>query len=359
MKINEAVELINPAIRTLNAYHLKPDNVAVKLNQNENPFDWPAEIKQEVAEFCRKRPWNRYPDFIPADLKKALADYAGVQPENVLAGNGSNEMLLVLLLSLASPKRPLITCQPTFTVYRLLASGLGCDCEPVMLTDDLRFDIDAICAASRKRPEAVLLLCSPNNPTGSALNEREIRTVLDCHRGFVILDQAYVEFGAYNAVPLLKEYPNLIVTRTFSKAFAAAGLRLGYMISAPDVALQVNKIKLPYNINFLAEYIATVMLSHRDIMQQRIEYIIQQRGRVNEELRSLPLKAVYETHANFILIRTDKKDALLDFLARKDIRIRDVSGYPMLETCLRISIGSEEENSALLSSLKEFYSSNA
>jgi histidinol-phosphate aminotransferase len=235
MNTQKALELINQSVRDLQAYHLSPEVVAIKLNQNENPFDWPAEVKDAAAEFCRTRPWNRYPEFVPGTLKELVASYAGLRAENVIVGNGSNEMLLTLLLALTTPERTVIISQPTFTVYQLLTRGLGRRETAVYMRPDLQFDTDALLEAIRNDPEALVILCSPNNPTGGTLGEKEIRRLLEAHRGMMILDQAYIEFGGYNAVPLLSEYSNLIVTRTFSKALGAAGLRLGYMLGTAEV----------------------------------------------------------------------------------------------------------------------------
>jgi histidinol-phosphate aminotransferase len=359
MDLDAALSRINPKVRALKPYHLTIDTVDVKLNQNENPFDWPAEIKEEVAAFVRTRHWNRYPDFIPETLKQALASYTGVDSDSIIVGNGSNEMLLVLLLSLTGPSRPLITCQPTFTVYRLLASGMGHDSDPVFLSDDLRFDTTAILEACAKNPDAVLLLCSPNNPTGSALSEPELRSILDTHTGFVIVDQAYVEFGAFNAIPLIADYPNLIVTRTFSKAFSAAGLRLGYMLGQEKIIAEINKIKLPYNINFFSDYTATVLLSHTDILQDRIEYLVKERNRMRQFFMSVPSVKTWDSAANFILIRTAEKDALMQAFRRDSILVRDVSSYPMLKDCMRISTGSADENDRLMQSMAKFYKGNS
>jgi len=355
MNISQALDLINVNIRGLKEYHLKPEHCETKLNQNENPFDWPEHVKDDVAAFCRKRHWNRYPTFIPAELKKALAGYAGVLPENVIAGNGSNEMLLTTLISLSEHGRPVILCQPTFTMYEILIRGLGRTPQVVTLDKELRYDIDAILEASARAPDSLMILCSPNNPTGSALTEADIRAVLKHHRGFLLLDQAYVEFGGYSAIPLLKEYPNLLITRTFSKACRGAGIRLGYMLGAAEIISQVNKIKLPYNVNFFSEHVAMVILSHRKDIEETVEFIKKQRQKVYEFLTTQPLENVYQSCANFILIRTKHKDALFAFLRENGILVRDVSSYPMLENCVRISIGSGEENDLLMQTMALFY----
>ena len=355
MNLETTLGLINKNIRDLKAYHLEPEDTVIKLNQNENPFDWPREIKEEIARFCVERPWNRYPPFVPEDLKHALAGYCGAQNGSVIVGNGSNEMLLVLLLSLANRSSTVVFCQPTFTVYRLLTNGIGAAPVVVPLTETLNYNVPEICTTVAANPSALLILCSPNNPTGSALSEKELRTILAAHTGFCILDQAYVEFGGYDAMPLLKEYPNLIITRTFSKAFSAAGLRIGYLAGAPEVVHELNKIKLPYNINFFSEHVAQVMLRNRARLNAGLALIIAWRNSLYAFLQALPFDAVYPSAANFILVRTARKQELFDSLRKNGILVRDVASYPMLDNCLRISVGSPVENDALKKGLQTFF----
>ena len=355
MNVNQALELINKNIRTLKEYYLKPENIPVKLNQNENPLDWPQSIKNDVAEFVRKRHWNRYPNFIPEELKKALAEFSGLSPDNIIAGNGSNEMLLDLLISLTEPGGAVIICQPTFTLYQILIEGLGRKAQILYANDDLTYNVESIMEACSKNPKSLLIICSPNNPTGSVLTENQIREILDRHKGFFLLDQAYVEFGGYSAIPLLQEYPNFIITRTLSKALRGAGLRLGYMLGTPEIIKEINKIKLPYNINFFSEYVAIVALSHKKELEETLKLIQPQRQKLFDFLKTLPLDNVYPSCSNFICIRTGRKDSLFQYLKENGILIRDVSSYPLLENCLRISIGSEEENELLVQRFTQFF----
>ena len=355
MELSEALSLVNKRVRGISQYHLEPRETRIKLNQNENPNDWPAAIKEEIAEFCRNRPWNLYPNFVPDRLKEKLSEYTGVPSKGIIVGNGSNEMLLVLLLSLMDAHAQVIICQPTFTIYRLLVNGLGGTEEIVRLKPDMSFDVDGICDAVKNKPQSLLILCSPNNPTGSALSENDLRRVLEVQTGFLILDQAYVEFGGFNAIPLLKEYPNIIITRTFSKAMAGAGLRLGYMLGAPGIISEINKIKLPYNINFFSEHVAEVLLTHTDYVQAKVAEIIAQRDALYAFFKTLPLENVYPSSSNFILVRSKKKTELFEHLAKNGILVRDVSSYPMLENCLRINAGTTGENQALQKAMKEFF----
>jgi histidinol-phosphate aminotransferase len=359
MNLDKAMSLINANIRAIKPYHLEPEACAIKLNQNENPFDWPREIKEEVARFCVERPWNRYPPFIPEELKNALAAYAGTEKGSVIVGNGSNEVLLVLLLSLVNRDSTVVFCEPTFTVYKLLVNGLAATPRPIPLKPTLEYDVDRIIEAVNVNPGCVLILCSPNNPTGCAISESDLRRILAAHKGFCLLDQAYVEFGGYNAIPLLKEYPNLIITRTFSKAFAGAGLRLGYLVGNPAIVLEINKIKLPYNINFFIEYTALTLLKNRDAIFKTHATIMAQRDSLYRSLKALPFDAVYQSAANFILVRYREKQRLFDALKAAGILVRDVSGYPLLENCLRISVGSPEENRSLNTALESFFNARA
>ncbi len=349
-------KVMNQSVLNLNAYHLTPDQQKIKLNQNEFPVDWPVDVKQKLIEFIQGRQLNRYPDFIPDNLKGAIAEYAGVKKENVIAGNGSNEMLLCLMLALASTQRSIVICEPTFTVYNMLAGGMGCPIHKTSLNEDLTYNLESLKKASQQcNQEGVMILCSPNNPTGGALSKEEIVELLEYHKGFIILDQAYIEFGGYNAVPLINEYPNLIITRTFSKALAGAGLRLGYMLGHEDIICHINKIKLPYNINCFTEFAGELLLSQKESLQKRVEEVIIEGKRLFSALKELPFEIVYPSEANFFIVKTDVKDALFAYLKDHDILIRDVSSYPMLDNCLRISVGAVEENNALLESIKDFF----
>jgi len=353
--VDQALALINDNVRTLKAYHLTPETCNIKLNQNENPFDWDKGLKERVANFFVERPWNRYPDFVPDALKTRLAKHVGVTPDSVIAGNGSNEMLLVLMLSFAAKAKSVIICSPTFSIYRLLRDGMGIRPIDLSLTSDLQYDIPAIKKAAADNPGSMLVICSPNNPTGNAVSEADLRDILSVHTGVFVLDQAYVEFGGFNALSLIDEYKNLIIARTFSKAMAAAGMRLGYMIGAPEIITEINKIKLPYNINFFTEYAASAILDNASMAQKSLEMIISERDRLYENLKTMPFDKIYPSTANFILIRTKHKPELFDYLKKCDILVRDVSSYHLLENCLRFSVGTPEENNLLCKSLRSFF----
>jgi len=355
MELSEALQLITPTVADLAAYHLTPIETEIKLNQNESPYDWPREIKQEMADFLLEREWNRYPTFIPETLKEELGALHGVDGDQVIVGNGSNEMLVTLFQSLTAVGSPVLLSVPTFTVYALLANGMGRDLKTCELKSDLTYDIDALCALSKENPTGLMIVCTPNNPTGSALTEEDVRTLLSVHKGFLVLDQAYVEFGGFNGLSLIDEFPNLIITRTFSKAMGGAGLRFGYMIGTKEIIAQINKIKLPYNISFMTEAMARILVKHHEVSDKYVTQIVEDRETLMEACRKLPFEKVFDTAANFFLVKHARHTELFEYLITQSILIRNVSSYPMLDNCLRINVGTPSENSRLIEALTSFF----
>ena len=356
MEVTEALKLITPTVADLAAYHLVPIETDIKLNQNESPYDWPKEIKQEMADFLVEREWNRYPTFIPNELRTELGALYGLTRDQVIVGNGSNEMLITLFQALTSAGSAVLLSVPTFTVYALLANGMGRDLKTCSLKEDLTYDIDALCKLSTENPTGMMIVCTPNNPTGMAITEADVRRLLSVHKGFLILDQAYVEFGGFNALELLAEFPQLIITRTFSKAMGGAGLRFGYMMGHEDIIAQINKIKLPYNISFMTEAMARILVKNHRVSEKFVAKLIEDREGLMSACKALPFDTVFDaTAANFFLVKLDKHVELFEYLITQNILIRNVSSYPMLSNCLRINVGTPTENSAIVTALKSFF----
>src|SRR5450432_24054 len=227
------LKTINPAVRALRAYTLSPDRARVKINQNENPWDAPARIKEETLRRLGARQWSRYPDFIPASLHERLAEFAGWRADGIIAGNGSNELIQALLLvTVAGGKRVLIS-EPTFALYRQIATVLGGTVESLSLTTDLQYDVAKLQKAIEDRQPEVTIICAPNNPTGCLIDDQDLVRLLQVSNGIVVVDEAYHEFADHSVVPLLRDHENLVVLRTFSKAMALAALRVGYLLTAP------------------------------------------------------------------------------------------------------------------------------
>jgi histidinol-phosphate aminotransferase len=351
------LDKIKPAVRAISAYTLDPYRAGVKINQNENPFDMPEEIKAEVRGRLERRAWSRYPDFVPASLLERLAAFAGWKPEGTLAGNGSNELIQAALTVTVGAGTRVLIPEPTFTLYRQIVTVLGGEALTVPLTPELRFDIAAIGERAKGERADVVIICSPNNPTGCRLEEREVFDLASNFDGIVIIDEAYHEFSGRTVAGLLEELPNLIVLRTFSKAMAMAGLRVGYLLARPEVAREVHKATLPYNLNFFSATAAEVACEKFDLLRPQIERIVRERERLQSELHEIPGIEPVRSSANFMLARTAKPPRkVFEELLARDILIRDVSRYPMLSSYVRVSVGSPEENDRLVAALKDVMS---
>jgi histidinol-phosphate aminotransferase len=343
--------VIKPEVRGLSAYTLKHFDADVKIDQNENPFELPLDLKREIVERVLRRPWGRYPEFVPAAVINTLSKLTGWTEEGILVGNGSNELIQASLLVTLGPGRRMAVPQPTFTLYKLMATTLQAEVNPVFLDpENLTFDVDKLIEASRTAD--VVVVCSPNNPTGCLLEREALVTLLKNAKGIVLLDEAYHEFSGQSALPLLAGHRNLVVLRTFSKAMATAGLRFGYMMAHPEIAREVYKSKLPYNVNIFTLTAVEMIIERRVALNRAIEMLVSERERVFAQLGKRQSVRAFPSTANFILIRTQKPAReLFDQLYGDGVLVRDVSAYPMLERCLRVSIGTPEENNKFLAAL--------
>ncbi len=352
-----ALRHVKPSVRALGAYTLKPYEPRIKLNQNESPYDVPQAIKDRIHAALAERPWNRYPPFVASNFIQAVAEATRWPGDGILVANGSNELIQSILAVTVGPGISVVIPEPTFTLYRLMTEVNGGTVVSVALADDLSLDVDAIVRAAVDTDAAVVVLCSPNNPTGAALTHDEIERIHDETDALILLDQAYVEFGGYDAIPMLQGRPRVVVLRTFSKAMSMAGLRAGYMLADPALTAEVNKAKLPYNINFFTECAAAEVLRARAELAPLVASISAERDRLLAEMRAIPGLRVYPSAANFILFRveapgiahTDVFDRLLD---GHGVLVRDVSKYPMLARCLRVNAGTPAENDAFLDGLR-------
>lgn len=355
--VESALRHLKPGIREQKAYTLRHFEPRIKLNQNESPYDIPHALKERLWERLADREWNRYPPFIAEDFISAVAEATGWTAEGILVGNGSNELIQALFASVVLPGTAVIIPEPTFTLYQLMTAVGAGDPVPVPLDSELGFPIERIIAAARERAAAIIVLCTPNNPTGGALTREEILEIHDRTDALIVLDQAYVEFGGYDAIPLLEERPRLLLLRTFSKALALAGLRAGYLLGHPRLVQEISKAKLPYNINFITESIAAEVLRNRKLLASQIATICGERDRLAHELARIPGLRVYPTEANFVLFRVERDDIdhrllFQRLLEEEGILVRDVSTYPMLERCLRVNAGTPRENDLFLAAMQ-------
>ena len=334
--------LIRPNVKTLSPYSSARDEFSgtssVFLDANENPFD---------------NGINRYPDPQQWDLKKRLAELKGLAKENLILGNGSNEIIDLVMRAFCEPaKDKVIICNPTYGMYRVASQINDLKICDIKLDTNFQPDVKAIL---KNNDAKLLFLCSPNNPTGNLIDREIIDEFLSKFKGIIVLDEAYIDFAAdASLVKELDQYPNLIILQTLSKAWAMAGIRLGIGMASSEIIEVLNKIKPPYNINTLSQEKALERLSDEKKSQREIRLLLEERDELTRELRKLSfVEKVFPSQANFILIRVVDANKLYNFLIEKGIVIRNRNTVEQLENCLRISIGSSAENQSLFKALKE------
>jgi histidinol-phosphate aminotransferase len=338
----DAADLVRPELRRLAAYHFDLSPCRHKLDQNEAPFEPPAPLKRRVAAQLAAAEWARYPDFHAGALRRALGDFHGWPAGGVLAGNGSNELLDVCLAALAGPGRAVLAAEPSFGLYRMMVQKAGAVPHFIASGSDLRLPAAALLAEVERDPRRTLLLCSPNNPTGDALTPAQVDALLERQEGPVLLDNAYGEFCRHDYRPLLDRHSHLILLRTFSKAWALAGLRLGYLLADPRLVAELVKAKLPYNLGRAAALAGAAVLAAAPSARRRIAVVLARRPQWRAMLEGAGLE-VLPSEANFLLVRAATPALarqVRDGLAARGIRVRDVGAYPGLAGCLRVSIGS-------------------
>jgi histidinol-phosphate aminotransferase len=353
--MKEALNNIKPAVRSLRAYSLSPHRAHVKINQNENPWDTPFAIREEVMFRFETRKWSRYPDFLPASLHEQLAEFAGLRPDQIIAGNGSNELIQAMMMVTIGPGKHVLISEPTFALYKQVATVLGGTVESVSLTNSLQYNSDLLLSIVEERQPDVTIICSPNNPSGCVIDDQDLKKLLGVARGLVVIDEAYHEFAEHSVVPLLEEHDNLVVLRTFSKAMALAGLRVGYLMADPDVAREIRKAVLPYNLNCFSQMAAEVALEkYESDLRPLVKRIIAERERLYPELAKIRGLEPVASHGNFMVVKSEiDPKSIFEELLQRDVLVRDVSSYPMLKQYFRVSVGRPEENDQLLAGLRE------
>jgi histidinol-phosphate aminotransferase len=355
--MRDPLENIKPQIRALRPYSLRFEAAHVKLNQNENPWDMPFDIKQETFRRLHDRAWSRYPEFVPSSLIARLAEFSGWTSEGTLVGNGSNELIQALLMVTVGEGKRVLINEPTFALYRQVATVLGGQVISVPLSPELAYDVKAMKAATESLKPDVTIICSPNNPTGCTISQKDLASLLEASQGLVVVDEAYFEFADETAVSLLKHHNNLIVLRTFSKALAMAALRVGYLLTTPALSQEISKALLPYNLNFFSQTAAEVAIEmYEPQLKPLVGLILAERDRVFDEMRRIPGLEPVSSRANFMVVRSSVEPRrVFEELLQRGILIRDVTGYPMLLDFFRIGIGTPEENNLLLQSLRDIF----
>ncbi|MCS3704357.1 histidinol-phosphate transaminase [Salinibacter ruber] len=352
--LDDVLQHIRPAVRDRSEYIVDmPEGIDVKLNQNESPFDLPAGLKQELLDAHAQVEMNRYPSEQPEALRHALAEYDGVDPDQILVGNGSNEITYTFGLAFLDPGDPVVLPRPMFSLYEKVMRLQEADLTIVPPQDDFGFDADALATAAAETDAVLTILTTPNNPTGLAMTLDELEQVVTASSGFVVIDEAYVEFNPEGtAIDLLEQHPNVLILRTLSKGFGLAGARLGYLLAHPAVVTELMKARLPFMVDRFAEQTALAVLRRPDLIEDRVSRIEASITTLTEALQAMKGVEVVPSQANFVVFTTPlPADTLQDRLADRGVLVRNMGGYPELEGYLRVSAGTEEENNAFLDAL--------
>lgn len=346
---------IRPELRALAPYAVADAGGMVKLDAMENPYPWPQDLQAALQERLAAVAINRYPDPAGAALKERLRAAMGIGAEQaILLGNGSDELIQMLAMAVAQPGRRVMAPEPSFVMYRLIADFVGLGYQGVPLLSDFQLDIDNMLNFIEAEQPALLFLAYPNNPTGNAWYREDIEYLLEACRGIVVVDEAYAPFAADSFLKDLGRCANLLVLRTVSK-MGLAGLRLGYLVGPPAIINELNKLRLPYNINSLTQAAAELALEHKPLFDAQAEMIRQERARLWQALQAIQGITPFPSQANFILFRTPAGTGAQVFAGLREagILIKNLSGQGgPLTDCLRVTVGTPAENSQFLQALQ-------
>lgn len=344
MKKTNIASLVKPHVQSLRAYEAVEIPCRVKLDANESPY----------SQFTVKRilqKINRYPDPEAKALRKFLAKEFKVKPENILHGNGSDELIYYLITTFGGP---VLYPVPTFSMYGIISQALGEKKIEVPLDKNFDLDIERILKAIKKHKPKLIFLSSPNNPTGNSFSADRILKILSLvtrHLSLVVIDEAYQAFSSKKSfLPSLKKYKNLVILKTLSK-IGLAGLRVGFMISDSEIIKEVNKVRLPFNVNSISQAGAVEALKDRRLLQSCIKSIVSERKRLLNEMKKIGNIKPYPSDANFILFKVVNSDKIYKGLLKKGVLLRNMKG--VIDGCLRVTVGTPEENTIFLKTLKQ------
>mgnify|MGYP000955495641 CR=1 FL=1 len=342
MNINQ---LLRKNIASLQPYSCARDEfkgeASVYLDANENPYN---------------APYNRYPDPLQWEVKTAIARIKQVDIEHIFLGNGSDEPIDLLYRAFCEPRIDnVVAIEPTYGMYKVCANINDVEYRKVLLDENFDFSAEEMLQATDDRTK-LLWLCSPNNPTGNSLNRNEIFKLLTSFKGIVVLDEAYIDFsGNESFTKELSTYPNLVILQTFSKAWGSAAIRLGMAFASSEIVQVLNKIKYPYNINILTQKHALKALQQKENVDIWVDTLLTERTNLIEELQKINLvKYVYPSDANFVLIKVDDANAVYQYLVGKSIIVRNRNTVSLCMGCIRITVGTKEENAVLIENLRKY-----
>lgn len=348
--------LVKDNIRTLSPYKVGPSSGMLKLDANENN-NLAYLLNQEIGRALMDLKINEYPDSDCVELREILASQLKLDIDQIIVGCGSDQLIQLLMTAFIGQGDKVLTHVPTFGMYKIGCQTMGGTSVEVALNKDFSFNLEDFLQAIKKEEPKLIFLTNPNNPTGNIIAREEIVQVVQASQAIVVVDEAYYEFYGESVVDLIDEYENLLVLRTLSKAYGLAGARLGYGLASRALMDILYKVKPPYNVASLSQLAAKICLDRRDLMEESVRDIVGEREKMLGLLGSLPGLELFNSQANFVLCRLDRAKDLYDYLIANRVLIRYFGEEGPLANCLRITIGTREENKLLVDLVKEFFSS--
>jgi histidinol-phosphate aminotransferase len=343
-----------PELGDLTPYDAKEVKAEVVLASNENPVNLPAELVARLAKRLPGFAFNRYPDATARELRALIAEANGLETENVLLGNGGDELIFDLLLAWGGPGRTLLDMPPTFSMYGIDAQVTGTTVVRIPRLDDFSVDRDAVLERLAQGDIDIVVVANPNNPTGGLTDESFLIDVLKATDAVVLVDEAYFEFSRHTMRPHMTRHKNLVILRTFSKAFSMAGLRIGYVLGHEEVICELMKVRQPYSVDSFSQWVASAVFKERMVFEQGIRDLVRGRDQLMHGLSMLEEVTVFPSEANFVLFRVDHAAALWrDLLHNHSVLVRDFSRAEGLEDCLRVTVGTDEENRRFLEAMSD------
>lgn len=344
--------LIKASVKDLKPYIPHDYDYKYKLDANESPYNLPGNILENIIKKIKNIDFNRYPDTNSALLRKEISNYIGVGYKNIIVGNGSDEMISVIIDTFVEEGDTVLSHEPTFVMYGLTSKISGANYIDIKTDENFDVNIDELIKSANDKKAKIIFLCTPNNPTGNIIKKEKILQVINETNAIVVVDEAYVEFSGESVINEVLNHDRLIVLRTLSKAFGAAGIRTGYLVAGDKVVDRLNSVKPPYNINSISQLIATEFLKNREEILKRIDIIKSDRDNLISKMKQIESIKVYDSHANFIIFKVNDNKKVFDGLLERGVMVRNFSGGK-LENHLRVSVGNTEENEAFINALKE------
>jgi histidinol-phosphate aminotransferase len=352
--VKKPEEIIRDDIRALAGYHVPDSSGMVKLDAMENPYPLPENVRERIAAAVAGAAINRYPDATASRLKKTVREALDIPSHaELLLGNGSDEIIQILVLATARPGASVMGLEPSFVMFRLVAACCGVPYVGVPLAADFSLDVGRTIAAIEEHQPTLVFIAYPNNPTGNLFDAVAIDRVLRAATGLVVVDEAYHAFAGRSYMGKLADHPNLLVMRTLSKV-GLAGLRLGLLAGSGEWLRHLEKVRLPYNVSVLTQLVAEEALQHRSLLDEQAGAIKAERTRLQRELSAISATKPYPSDANFILFKTAAAERAFNGLRERGVLIKNLHGsHPALEGCLRVTIGTPAENDRFLTALRE------